>query len=137
MKIQLRTHSSTSQKPKRRINQRDVSMSTQFQHKVWCKWTSHFIQSNQVFNSTFFCNLFPTLLRTYVHVFFNILLCPILWLAFLFNQFRFFSLHEIKMRLHIIISRLCKLSFDCICNIKIQLLKNLFTFKDASKKIVF
>ena len=32
----------------------------------------------------------------------------------------FFSLHEIKMRLHIIISPLCKLSFDCICNIKIQ-----------------
>ena len=49
----------------------------------------------------------------------------------------FFSLHEIKMHLHNIILRLCKLSFDCICNIEIQLLKNLFTFKDASKKIVF
>ena len=46
----------------------------------------------------------------------------------------FFSLHEIKMRLH---TRLYKLSFDCICNIEMQLLKKLFSFEDASKKIVF
>ena len=56
---------------------------------------------------------------------FKYYLCPFLWLAFLFNQFEFFSMHEIKMRLHIKISRSCKLSFDCICNIKIQLLKKL------------
>ena len=40
------------------------------------------------------------------------------------------------MRLHIIISRSCKLSFDCICNIEMQLLKKFFTFIDSSKKIV-
>ena len=36
----------------------------------------------------------------------------------------FFSLHEVKIRLHIIISRLCKLSSDCICYIEMQRLKN-------------